>query len=158
MKTRLIAASLSGLGGLALLAMVAVTVVDVAGRSVLDRPLNGGFELTEILLALLIFTGLPLVSLRGGHVTITLTDRWFGPRAARARDGVIGILCAVICGVIAWRLWMLGHRLANYGDTFDFLPLSKAAIAYPMSGLAGLTAALLIVRAVAPRPRDDSAP
>ena len=44
------------------------------------------------------------------------------------------------------------------GDTFDFLPLSKATIAYPMSVLAGLTAALLIVRTIAPRPRDDSAP
>ena len=79
--SRAIEACLGGLGGLALLAMMAVTVIDVAGRGLLDRPLPGGFELTEILLALMIFLGLPLVSMRGGHVTITLTDPWFVPRA-----------------------------------------------------------------------------
>ena len=145
--SRAIEVCLGGLGGLALLAMMAVTVIDVAGRSLLDRPLPGGFELTEILLALMIFLGLPLVSMRGGHVTITLADSWFAPRAARLRDRVIALGCATICGVIAWRLWVLGDRFLSYGDVFEFLPLSKAAIAFPMSVLAAVAAILLVVRA-----------
>ena len=136
--------------------MMAVTVLDVTGRSLFDRPLPGGFELTEILLALMIFLGLPLVSMRGGHVTITLTDSWFAPSAARLRDRAIALACATICGVIAWRLWMLGDRLTSYGDVFDFLPLSKLAIAFPMSVLAAVAALLIVLRAcraeVAPRP------
>ena len=154
--TRAIEACLGGLGGLALLAMMAVTVIDVVGRSLLDRPLPGGFELTEILLALMIFLGLPLVSMRGGHVTITLIDAWFAPGAARLRDGAIALVCATICGGIAWRLWVLGERLLSYGDVFDFLPLSKAVIAFPMRILAAVAALLLVVRAfksqAVPRP------
>jgi TRAP-type C4-dicarboxylate transport system permease small subunit len=139
---------LGGLGGAVLLAMMTVTVIDVVGRYVLAQPLPGAFDLTKIFLALLIFLGLPLVSSRGGHVTITLTDAWFPPRLAQARDWAVALLCAAICGVIAWRLWVLGGRLLSYGDVFDFIHVPKAYIAYPMSVLAGLSAPLILARAV----------
>ena len=42
--------------------MMAITAVDVAGRYVFNKPLTGGFEITELLLAALIYCGLPLVS------------------------------------------------------------------------------------------------
>ena len=42
--------------------MMMITAVDVAGRYLFNKPLAGGFELTEMLLAALIYCGLPLVS------------------------------------------------------------------------------------------------
>jgi len=42
--------------------MMVLTFVDVVGRYLLNRPLRGAFELTELGLVVLIFAGLPLVS------------------------------------------------------------------------------------------------
>ena len=41
-----------------LLGMMALTVVDVIARYVFNRPLRGAFEVTELLLLVLIFAGL----------------------------------------------------------------------------------------------------
>ena len=48
-----------------LFAMMVLTTVDVVARYVFNRPLRGAFEITELLLVVLIFAGLPLVSLAG---------------------------------------------------------------------------------------------
>src|SRR5258707_10984481 len=57
-----------------MLFLMLLTCVDVVGRYFLNKPLTGGFELTEVLLASLIFAGLPLVTLRGDHITVDLFD------------------------------------------------------------------------------------
>ena len=150
--------TLGAVAAVILFAMMTITVIDVAGRYMFARPLPGGFELTQVLLAQLIFVGLPLVTARQGHVTITLTDRWFNPFAAAIRDRMVNLLCAVVTAGIAWRLWVLADRLQNYGDIFEFIGLPKAVAAYSMSLLAALTSLILFGRAVTPpRPTGQAA-
>lgn len=149
--------TLGALAAIVLFAMMMVTVVDVAGRYLFARPLPGGFELTQVLLAQLIFIALPLVTARQGHVTITLTDRLFSPRAAEIRDRIVNLICGVVTAAIAWRLWLLAGRLDDYGDIFEFIGVSKALAAYAMSVLAGLTALILFARAVTPARFDTQA-
>lgn len=146
--------TLGALAAIVLSAMMLVTVVDVAGRYLFARPLPGGFELTQVLLALLIFIALPLVTAREGHVTITLTDLWFSPRGALIRDRMVNLLCAVVTAGISWRLWLLAGRLGDYGDVFEFVGLPKAFVAYVMSILAGATALVLLARAAKPTRPD----
>ncbi len=134
-------------------AMMALTVADVAGRYLFNSPVPGAFELTQVMLALTIFAGLPLVSWRHGHVTITLTDRWFPPALANLRDRLLAGVCALVAAVMAWRLWILAGRQAEYGDRFEFLGVAHAAISSPMSVMAGLCALALLLRAVLPRNR-----
>ena len=64
-----------------LMAMMCLTFVDVVARYVFNRPLRGGFEITELLLLVLIFAGLPLVSHADEHVTMDFIDRLLGERA-----------------------------------------------------------------------------
>ena len=58
-----------------LFAMMVLTTVDVVARYVFNRPLRGAFEITELLLVVLIFAGLPLVSLAGEHAVMDFIDR-----------------------------------------------------------------------------------
>ncbi len=139
------------LAGAIVLAMMVLTVADVAGRYLFAAPVPGAFELTQVMLALLIFAALPLVGWRGGHVTITLTDRWFPAAAARLRDRLVALVAAAVAGVMAWRLAVLAGRLAEYGDQFEFIGIPRAAIAWPVSVLCGLSALALLARAVLPR-------
>ena len=137
--------------GALLLGMLGLTVADVLGRYLLARPIPGAFELTQVMLALLIFCGLPLVSARDGHVAVSLIDPWLRPAAARWRDRLVWALGALVCATIAWRLAALGARLADYGDRFEFIGLPRAAVAYPMSALAAAAALVLLAKALGGR-------
>ena len=66
-----------------LLAMMFLTVVDVVARYAFSRPLRGAFEVTELMLLVLIFAGLPLVSFSDEHATMDFIDRLLGVRAQR---------------------------------------------------------------------------
>ena len=52
--------------------LVIITVIDVIGRYILDLPLPGASELTEIILATLIYIGLPYICRDEGHVTVSI--------------------------------------------------------------------------------------
>src|SRR5688572_6536462 len=79
-----------------LFAMMALTFVDVVARYVFNRPIRGAFELTELLLLVLIFAGLPLVSHADEHVTMDFVDRWLGAAARRALNLAIDFVVAAL--------------------------------------------------------------
>lgn len=58
-----------------LLSMVALTFADVIGRRVIGQPIYGANDITEHLMALVVFSGLPLVTAAGAHLTIDLMDK-----------------------------------------------------------------------------------
>ena len=64
-----------------LLAMMLLTVTDVVARYVFSRPLRGAFEITELMLLVLIFAGLPLVSFADEHAVMDFIDRLLSKRA-----------------------------------------------------------------------------
>ena len=75
--------------------MMMITAVDVAGRYLFNKPLAGGFELTEMMLAALIYCGLPLVSKRREHIVIDTFDPCISKRVKRGLDMVAEVVCAV---------------------------------------------------------------
>jgi TRAP-type C4-dicarboxylate transport system permease small subunit len=70
---------------------------------VFNQPRDGGFEITEMMLAALIYCGLPLVSQRREHIVIDTFDHFMSRRVKRGstcgRDRVqrlaVGIACCV---------------------------------------------------------------
>ncbi len=132
-----------------LLAMMLITTVDVAGRYLFTAPLPGAFELTQLLLAATVFAGLPLVTLREQHVSVTLLSGRLKGRAAELHAALTSALSAVVFGFIAWQLSVQAGRLASYGDTTSLLRIPMAPLAWCMTGLAGLSALILVFLAVA---------
>ncbi|MDP1893754.1 MAG: TRAP transporter small permease, partial [Hydrogenophaga sp.] len=59
---------------LMLSAMVALTFTDVVGRRLFNTPVFGANDLTEHLMAVIIFAGLPLLTAQRGHLSIDLLD------------------------------------------------------------------------------------
>lgn len=127
--------------------LMALTCVDVFGRYFLNRPVWGGFELTEMLLAALIFAGLPLVSLRNDHVTVDLLDPVTPDWLFRIQHVVacaVGFACT---GYLSWRLWLRAEHMDRAGETTAQLKLKLAYLTYSMSVLMALTAVALLVLA-----------
>jgi len=122
-----------------LLSMMLLTFADVVGRYLLNRPIRGAFEVTELTLLVLIFAGLPLVSHADEHVTMDFIDRLLPPAAQRALVRIVHAACAAVMFFLSWQVWIKAGRIASYGDTTDVLRISVAPFVYFMDAMIGLT-------------------
>ncbi|HET9977911.1 MAG TPA: TRAP transporter small permease [Burkholderiaceae bacterium] len=138
------------LAALALFGVMMLTLVDVSGRKAISTSVPGSLELTELLMVVVIFAGLPLVSLRGEHVVFDSLDPWL-PRAVRRAQGVVvDLLVAALLLGMAALMWTKAGQMAGYGDTTAQLKIAQSPFVYLMSGLLGLTALVHLLLAFAP--------
>jgi TRAP-type transport system small permease protein len=140
----------SSLAAAALFAIMILTLIDVSGRKLLSESVPGSLELTELLMVVVIFAGLPLVSLAGEHVVFDSIDPWL-PRAVRRVQGqLVDGACAAALAGIAWLMWIKGTQMVEYGETTAQLRLLKAPFVYGMSVLCGVTALVHLLLVVSP--------
>lgn len=125
--------------GAALFAIMALTFFDVGGRKLLDNSIPGSLELTELLMVVVIFAGLPLVSLRGEHVTFDSLDAHLPAGVRRAQAVIVHLLCGAALLALAWLMWRTGGEFAQTGETTAQLKILKAPFVYGMAVLCGLT-------------------
>ena len=130
--------------------MMVLTFFDVVGRYLLNRPIRGAFEVTELGLVVLIFAGLPLVSHADEHVTMDFIDRLLPERVVGAWIRVMHAVCAAIMFFLAWQVWIKATRIAGYGDTTDVLLVPIGPFVYFMSLMIGLTGAVHVVKMFLP--------
>ena len=124
-----------------LMAMMCLTFVDVVARYVFNRPIRGGFEVTELLLLVLIFAGLPLVSHADEHVTMDFIDRLVRSRTRALLSRFIHVVVAALMFFMAWQVTIKAARISSYGDATDVLRIVYGPFVYfsaAMIGLAGL--------------------
>ena len=116
-----------------LLAMMGLTVVDVVARYWFSRPVRGAFEVTELMLVVLIFAGLPLVSFSDEHAVMDFVDRLLGPRGqARLQRGV-HVVNAAFMFLLMWLMWRKADRIWAYGDATDVLRILYGPFVYFMA-------------------------
>jgi TRAP-type C4-dicarboxylate transport system permease small subunit len=150
---RAVAAALGLVAAALLFCLMALTCVDVVGRYFFNRPVQGGFEMTELLLAALIFAGLPLVTLRSEHVMVDLLDPVTPDWLFRIQHVLATLLGAACTAYLAWRLGLRAEELAARGETTSQLGFPIAWLAWAMSALMALTAAALVVVMLRPPQR-----
>ena len=136
-----------------LLVLMAVTFVDVVARYLFNRPIRGAFEVTELVLLVLIFAGLPLVSHADEHVTMDFIDRMLPPRALAVLIRVIHAVVAAIFFFLTWQVLIKAARIAGYGDTTDVLRIAVGPFVYFMAGMIFLTALVHVFKVFVPGER-----
>lgn len=135
-------------GAVMILAMMTVTAVDVAGRYFIGRPIGGAFEVTEILMGLVIFAGMPLATARREHIAIDLFDTALSWRARCWQAAVGDLACAFVSAILAWRIWARSQQLVAVGETTMQLGIPRGIVAAAM-GVLMAAAALVFVCASA---------
>ena len=128
--------------------MMALTFVDVVARYVFNRPLRGGFEITELLLLVLIFAGLPLVSHADEHVTMDFIDRIAGSRVSAVVKRAVHLLVAAVFFLLTWLVWLRAARVSSYGDATDVLRIAYGPFVYFMAAMVALTGLLHVYKAL----------
>lgn len=132
-----------------LLWLMGLTVVDVAMRYLFSKPVRGAHELTEISLALLIYLGLPLVSIKNMHIATDLIDPFLRGVVRRLLPVVIDLVCGVALVGVGVVLFEKAERIAASGETTSILALSLAPVAYLVAVLMFVTAVIHLLRGMA---------
>ena len=123
----------------ALFSIMALTFFDVLGRKLASRSIPGSFELTELLMVVVIFAALPLVSQRGEHVMFDSLDAVTPAWLLKIQKAVVSALSAAAMLGLGWLMWKTGNQFVDSGETTAQLQLLKAPFVYGMGVMCALT-------------------
>jgi TRAP-type C4-dicarboxylate transport system permease small subunit len=107
----------------------------VLGRYLLSLPLPGTTEITEIILGILIYIGLPYITRDEEHVTVSLFSNYFNNSIIKIQKIVVNFIVSIILFIIARQIYLHGLDLNLYNEITTFLEIPKAPIAYLMATL-----------------------
>jgi TRAP-type C4-dicarboxylate transport system permease small subunit len=130
--------------------MMLLTFVDVVARYLFNFPLRGGFEITELMLLVLIFAGLPLVSHADEHVTMDFIDRLLPEGGRRFVVRAVHAVCAAVMFFLTWQVWIKAGKIAAYGDTTDVLKITVGPFVYFMAAMILLTGLVHVYKMFVP--------
>jgi TRAP-type transport system small permease protein len=135
-------------GGVVLLGLMALVAFDIVMRRVINQPFLGGFEMTELAMAVIVALGLPYCAVLGSHVAVDLFAKWLDRPALRWIDVLVHLAGAMLLAVVAWRTAIYALGSLRFGDATNMMAIPK----YPFQLVTALSAALfalvLLVQAV----------
>jgi TRAP-type C4-dicarboxylate transport system permease small subunit len=99
-------------GGIILLGIVLMTTWSAASSLLFGKPLPGDFELTELFVAVAVFTFLPYCQITGANVTADIFTARASPRAVACLGLLASLLAFAFSALLAWRTWegLLDYR------------------------------------------------
>lgn len=139
---------------------MALTFFDVIGRKAVSQSIPGAFEITEMLMVLVIFAALPLVSERGEHVVFDSLDSFFPDWWNKLQQAFVHAACGAAMLALAYLMWVTADQFVLNGDKSAQLGIAKAPFIYGMALLCGITGLIhwaLIVRPNVPLAEGEGA-
>ncbi|MCH2096314.1 MAG: TRAP transporter small permease [Rhodobacteraceae bacterium] len=91
-------------GGAVLTAVVLVNAWSILAGALINQPLPGDFELTEMGTAIAVFCFLPYCQLVGANVSADIFTMRAGPVSVALMSMVSGVLAVLIAGILFWRM------------------------------------------------------
>lgn len=138
----------SWLAAIVLFALVWMTFFDVILRSTINNPIESATELTRLFMAIIVFSSLPVITWRGGHIVVDLLDPVFSRVLARIRDILIDLICGAVLFWPALRVWQLAERALSYGTTTEYLEIPQFYIAAFIAFSTAVTAIVFLARGI----------
>ncbi|MEZ5714899.1 MAG: TRAP transporter small permease subunit [Paracoccaceae bacterium] len=133
----------------ALLLLMLLTFTDVMLRSTINAPIQFAADLTRLLMAIVVFSAMPLLSYQGNQISVDLLDGIFARLRIRR---LVEITVALFCGVMlvwpALRVFDLAKRSQSYGDRMEYLKLPVHYVEWFIAAMTLVTALALLWRAV----------
>ena len=116
-----------------------LTVADVFGRRFLNKPVSGSYEISEMLLVIVIFSTVAYCQLLRGHVTIDLLVSRLRQKTQAVINSLVYILFLVTFGILSWQLYVNAIELVekNWVTGTILLPV------YPFAFIAAIGCTLL---------------
>jgi len=108
--------SISATGALFLLPLMLITVGEVVGRNLFNRPIAGTVELSEYLLAIFILLGVAYTQQVKGYVAVSFFVSRLSLRGQMSLKIVSTVLSLFIFSVLAWQGLIVGLEEKTVSD------------------------------------------
>lgn len=133
---------------LSLFAMVVLTFADVVGRRFFNAPIYGAHDLTEHLMAIIVFSGLPLLTAARGHLCVDLLDKILLRDSLRWWHAIIQLLVAAALGLIGYQFIVAAKDAADILEVSHelLIPRSYMYYLFAVGAFSGALASLLPAR------------
>jgi len=128
--------------------MMTLVFVDVFGRYLLDSPIRGSYEIMQCLMALLVFSGFPLVAASREHIVVGVFLDSGGKWVSAIRDVVINLASAGVTAYLAMRLFDQAVSLGKSGQVTGLSNIPLAPFTYFMCTMSALTVAVFVLHAL----------
>lgn len=145
------------LGAAALLVVVAVVFTAVSLRYLFNYALPDSYDLSRLILGILIFWGIAAATLRGTMITADFLYESLSPRLRRVLNVLASSVTACILALLAWRFLAGTFDIARTGNVTQDLRLPVwifYSLAAPALLLAAGAAALCAWRGIRADPVD----
>ena len=119
--------------------MVIVTCIDVVGRYFFSAPLLGAHELITLAMGVMIYLGLPLVTITREHLTVDLASNYLGPIGRRFQKIIVNAVGAFTLILFSYFLILHGVGLSEDLMTFQDFELEQAPFSFLMALMCFLT-------------------
>jgi TRAP-type transport system small permease protein len=135
--------------------MMLLTFCDVIGRKFVGSSITGVVEVSELLMLTLIFTGLPLCSMRSEHVIFDLLDKFLPRFLARFQNFLAHSICFVLLAGSTWLVFERAARTMEQGDITAQLLIPMGPFYYGTALMLAITALVHSYLAFQPVQDDD---
>jgi len=129
-------------GGALMLLVMVITVISVAGRALIGRPIIGDYEITEVASGIAVFMFLPYTQFTGGNIVAEFFTAGMSRRNQLRLDLVHNAIFACFAAFLGWRIALGG--IDKYESLATSMLLRLPVWITYLAGLAGL-AVLLVV-------------
>lgn len=137
-------------------AMVALTFLDVIGRRLFGRPIYGANDITEHLMGLMVFAGLPIITAAGAHLTVDILDRVLDRPEFRFWKSIIALVVAAVLGLVSWLFLEHGINAGKISEVSQALRIPRQLIYFYMSASCALSAFMALIPVFSGSFRDRS--
>lgn len=138
-------AVIGAIGIVAMLALTSITVVDIVMRRFFSAPLAFSYEVTQLLVVVIVFCSIPYATSMTRHVSIeVLTDR-FPPRYRHLIRTTGDLFCTVVLALIGWQAFSKGMYEHTIGTITGEMEIPLYPFYFVVSGGACIAAITLLI-------------
>ena len=135
------------LAAFSLFALMSMTFADVLLRSIWNAPIEEAADITRLLMAIMVFSILPVMSARGKHIHVDLLEGVFARyNLTRIGHVTVDLFCGAILFWPASRVFDLAERSRSYGDRMEYLDIPLYYLGWFIALMTILTALALLGR------------
>ncbi len=114
---------LAMIGGYLLIWLMGLTVFAVFTRKVLNAPILGIQDLSEVSLVVTVFAAMAYAGWTGGHIAVDLIADVLSPRLMSAVDVLIRSISAIFFAIVAWQSALRAIEAQEVGEATNMIAL-----------------------------------
>jgi TRAP-type C4-dicarboxylate transport system permease small subunit len=114
---------LAYIGAISLFLMMCLTIADVTGRYLFNKPILGAFELTEFMVLVLIFSFLAYAQSHKSHINVDLFMMFFPEKLRTLIEIFNHVACLAIMILITWTGFQNALEVMEAGESSPNLAL-----------------------------------